>query len=342
MNEKPLVSICITCYNQVNTIRGAIESALFQTYSPVEIVICDDASIDGTDKVIISVIDDYRKKGGKHRIIYKRNEENLNVVKNYEQCFLLSHGELLITGSGDDVSMPYRAERLVAAWIDAGRKPTIIHHAWYIIDSKGRCIGHGGPRDSYYPLGACSAYRRDVFTRFPLVVESGAYEDMVFCSRAGMIGDSLCINDKLVCYRYGGTTTSFLNHFDMVHRGTIRELKSQYQMALDVAYAKEHFNNECIADVEGGNLRRRADAIRRMEFFDAKGMCARWHIGRKNGLITFGPRSFFQWCVYCFPKPLADVLSNTFFVAQHIVFLLAYSLLKQPKEYREVKKYCVH
>jgi glycosyltransferase involved in cell wall biosynthesis len=55
----PVVSVLCVTYNHVNFIRDAIESFLIQeTTFPVEIVIHDDASTDGTTKTLI----DYQKK----------------------------------------------------------------------------------------------------------------------------------------------------------------------------------------------------------------------------------------------------------------------------------------
>ena len=47
----PLVSICCITYNHINFIRDAIEGFLMQkTTFPVEIIIHDDCSTDGTTK----------------------------------------------------------------------------------------------------------------------------------------------------------------------------------------------------------------------------------------------------------------------------------------------------
>ena len=54
--EKVLASICITCYNQEDTIRESLLSAFNQSYRPLEIVICDDNSTDGTNAVIDEVL----------------------------------------------------------------------------------------------------------------------------------------------------------------------------------------------------------------------------------------------------------------------------------------------
>ena len=52
------VSIITTCYNRVNTIRGAIESVLSQDYEDIEYIIVDGASKDGT----MDVVNEYRSR----------------------------------------------------------------------------------------------------------------------------------------------------------------------------------------------------------------------------------------------------------------------------------------
>jgi glycosyltransferase involved in cell wall biosynthesis len=52
--DRPLVSIAITCFNRVGMIRRCIDSALAQIYRPIEIVVVDDGSSDGTRQIIES------------------------------------------------------------------------------------------------------------------------------------------------------------------------------------------------------------------------------------------------------------------------------------------------
>ena len=55
---KPLVSVLINNFNYCNYLSRAIDSALSQTYAPIEIIIVDDGSTDQSRQVIAG----YRSK----------------------------------------------------------------------------------------------------------------------------------------------------------------------------------------------------------------------------------------------------------------------------------------
>ena len=50
--EASLVSVVIPCYKQAHFLSGAIESALSQTYSRIEVAVIDDGSPDNTAEVM--------------------------------------------------------------------------------------------------------------------------------------------------------------------------------------------------------------------------------------------------------------------------------------------------
>ena len=51
-DEKPLISAIITTHNRADLLPRALESVLAQTYSPLEIIVVDDASSDNTEEVV--------------------------------------------------------------------------------------------------------------------------------------------------------------------------------------------------------------------------------------------------------------------------------------------------
>jgi glycosyltransferase involved in cell wall biosynthesis len=98
----PLVSIIIPTYNRERYICQAIESAINQTYSNIEIIIGDNQSTDNT----WNIINDYASKDS--RIYPFQNAVNLGPVLNWQNCFLKAKGKFLkIIWSDDYISHDY-------------------------------------------------------------------------------------------------------------------------------------------------------------------------------------------------------------------------------------------
>ena len=118
-DNRPTISdlLCLVTYQQ-ETIK-AVKSALAQTYTPLEIIISDDCSPDGTFEIIEEEIRAYR---GPHRVISKRHSQNTGMAGNLNRAWELSSGEFIVIQSGDDISMPGRVEILVDAW----RTPSVV------------------------------------------------------------------------------------------------------------------------------------------------------------------------------------------------------------------------
>ena len=52
MSEPPLISVVIPCFNAERTLLRTLASVRAQTYRPIEIIVVDDASRDGTLKLL--------------------------------------------------------------------------------------------------------------------------------------------------------------------------------------------------------------------------------------------------------------------------------------------------
>lgn len=102
----PKVSILIPVYNREKLLGACIDSALTQTNSDFEIVICDNASTDGTWKVC----EDYAARDKRVRIF--RNEENVGPVRNWRRCLEEAQGELAKILFSDDLIYPTCLEKL--------------------------------------------------------------------------------------------------------------------------------------------------------------------------------------------------------------------------------------
>jgi glycosyltransferase involved in cell wall biosynthesis len=105
--ESPLVTIGITCFNAVDTIRRAINSAFKQDWPNKEILIVDDASTDGSEKRLQEV-------AGRHpnlRLI--RHDLNEGYAAALNTIVKSSRGEFLVIFDDDDESRP---DRITKQW----------------------------------------------------------------------------------------------------------------------------------------------------------------------------------------------------------------------------------
>ena len=204
----------VIAYEQQATIEAAIGTALRQTHSPLEIVISDDASIDGTWAAIERAVVGY---AGPHRLVLNRNPHNLGIGAHLNRMVALSHGELLFIAAGDDISLPQRCERVVDAWLAAERRPDLISSALLDLDAEGRTHGAIAPTDlsTYrnaadwiarppHVIGAAQAWTRRVFDRFGPLPPGTVAEDWLMVFRAIVSGGALTLAEPLVHYRRGG------------------------------------------------------------------------------------------------------------------------------------------
>lgn len=248
-NEKPLVSFCVKCYNQKHLIGDALRGAFAQTYSPLEIVISDDASTDGSQELIESLIVKYRKDGGRHHVVFVKNEKNLGNLGNWQKLCEVAKGELLIQADGDDVSCPSRASEIVDAWLKTEKKAVAVANHAVAFMADGVICGFlrrtGG--------GAITAYSKKALACFGLVnctLAKGAGDDAIFMRRAEMIGQSACVPKILTCYRWGsGATTGARGGVGRYRRRVIKgglrsELAAMRQLLVDVESVRGLIGNK--------------------------------------------------------------------------------------------------
>lgn len=103
----PLVSVLMSNYNtNEQYLREAIESILNQTLTDFEFIIIDDASTDGSLKVIESYLYDKRVK-----II--ENKINLGLAKSLNKGLSIAKGDYIARADSDDIYYPERLEKQV-------------------------------------------------------------------------------------------------------------------------------------------------------------------------------------------------------------------------------------
>lgn len=107
--NNPLVSVCIPTYNGAKFIEKCLLSCLSQTYTEIEIIICDDCSEDLTPEIIKKLISE------NSRIKFIKNSTNLGLVGNWNVSLSYAKGDYIKLLFQDDWMEPDAIEQFVAA-----------------------------------------------------------------------------------------------------------------------------------------------------------------------------------------------------------------------------------
>ena len=212
MNNKPLITFALFAYNQERFIREALEGAFSQTYSPLEIILSDDCSSDRTFEIMTKMVENY---SGPHKIVLTRNINNQGIGAHINRIMALANGELIVVAAGDDISVPYRVERIYQIYeskkakaksifsnnltIDEFGKP---YHLQYEKLKQGNEFSPSMLVNKDHILSGCShAWTRDVFSVFGPLMTPLTCEDMVIPFRSALLGQIEYIHEALVMHR---------------------------------------------------------------------------------------------------------------------------------------------
>lgn len=212
--DRPLVSFIILTYKQPAFVRSAVQSALDQDYSPLEIIVSDDCSPDNTYDVVAELLRDY---SGPHQVTLRRNPRNMGIARHFAEVLALTRGELVIASGGDDDSLPERTRVTVDAWLAHDKRPDMIACDVIDMDQDGVCHGTVQVDDlARYQdigdwaaappriIGAALAWSRRMITAHPTLPEGLTHEDQLGVVRAILGQGGITLRTPLVKYRRGG------------------------------------------------------------------------------------------------------------------------------------------
>ena len=226
-SERPPVSVVIPNYNYGQYLRIAIDSALAQTYSPVEVIVVDDGSTDNSRQVIESY-------GARITPILKANGGHGSALN---AGYALCRGEIVIFLDADDELMPNAVERVVNAW-----RPGVAKAQFQLemVDENGSPLGERVPTfDNFIPNGdirdriarfgeypsspsSGNAYARAALERLMPMDEAlwpaGSEKSLVYLTP--FFGDVVSIREPLGRYRIHPANDSGFKgrHLEKLHR----------------------------------------------------------------------------------------------------------------------------
>jgi len=222
--ENGLVTFGIICCQQRDFITSVLDGALAQTYRPLQVVVCDDASTDGTFELAVDLAKGHPVSVD---VVLHRNDTRLG-IGNCDQMVSLARGAFIVMAHGDDISSPHRVERLVDAW--CAHDCSMVTSNAIVIDENDKQLGLYGRETNSYNLsaealasggwnkamlGAVLGFEPAVFTRFgPLEPTRSAFvHDWILPYRAALLKGIHYLPEPLLRYRvHGGNYTSlFMN-----------------------------------------------------------------------------------------------------------------------------------
>jgi glycosyltransferase involved in cell wall biosynthesis len=187
----PKISVIVPIYNQAPFIRETVDSVLSQDYPNVELVLSDDGSTDGTSEILREYA-----AGEPNRVKVVASEENTGIAGAFNRALEAHTGEYIAWLGGDDVMLPGKLGRQMAALQTSPDAIGCCHDADVFDSDSGRSYGRfsevyngrRGVRDGGVELLLDPAYMMLPST---MMVRSSAVDGLRFDKRIRVSNDWL-------------------------------------------------------------------------------------------------------------------------------------------------------
>lgn len=163
---KSSVDIVIPCFNAGRYLRQAIDSALAQTYKPVNVVIVDDGSTDGTAEIV-------RSYGASIRYIY---QDNKGLAGARNTGIKSTNGAFICFLDADDIILPSKLAKQMALFEQAS-DVDIVHGKTLCIN--GNDLVHPYP-EQWRPYAHWEDYLTPLSFMCPFAVHAALVRRRVF------------------------------------------------------------------------------------------------------------------------------------------------------------------
>jgi glycosyltransferase involved in cell wall biosynthesis len=251
--HRPLVTIILLCYNHEKFVEEAVRGVLSQTYSPLDIIIFDDCSLDATAKVVERTLIEQPRRAD---VRFIRNSENMTANTVVRMAMGMAHGDFTFVSHGDDIMMPGMVEEMVDVWC-AERVSLVTANAVYI-DENSRPLNRTfrGPDepvdDSFETLardganaccfGPTIGFERAIYERFGWVPRYLRAYDIMYPFYAYLLNGARFVRKPLLKYRVHGSNMSLslsLEKTDALEKTAIEERTHLVHLAHAVLMEEE-------------------------------------------------------------------------------------------------------
>lgn len=240
MENFPLVSVIIPCYNHEKYVTDTLNSVLEDTYPNKEICIIDDGSKDGS----VSVIEDWIRLHGEEVCVKFRTRANKGVCPTLNELIRMAEGKYLVPCASDDMLLKDTLGiRVNLMKYHAGKK--ILASDAQVIDENNNlicpsslqyhksCIEfYSDPRKMLKTLlfgpwgyiGPVLMIDKELYQVIGLYDEHLAFEDHDFFLR--VISQDLIFFSDIICSKYRVNSQSLSHNPTNQYKGTRAILKS--------------------------------------------------------------------------------------------------------------------
>ncbi len=235
----PLVSVICTCYNHNEFVIEALESVKHQSYPKIELIIVDNASVDGSQKTI----KDWASNNPVEKVIL--NEKNLGINKSFNEAFKHISGNYYIDLAADDILLPSAIENHIINFKNHEFKKGISFANCENVNTEGEHISFhyevnnqkktiSKPKDgfiyknileSYYVCSPTLMVDTKIFKDLNGYDNELSFEDLDFLIRASRVYpfffyDEITAQKRILPHSYTSTLWNKKNALGLSHRET--------------------------------------------------------------------------------------------------------------------------
>jgi len=129
--ENPLVSIVLCCHNRRDYLRTTLESVLAQDYAPIELIVMDDGSTDGSGQLVKELAPNAR--------YFFQESQGIAVART--NASELAKGEYIAYQDDDDLMPASRITTLIRA-LQENPEAVLATGDYELIDADSKIVGH--------------------------------------------------------------------------------------------------------------------------------------------------------------------------------------------------------
>ena len=214
MNEV-LITIAIPTYNRKILLKRAIDSILSQKYDcEIEVLVSDNASDDGTDKMMIN---EYPN------VSYFRNDSNIGADANFANCLKKANGKYTLLLGSDDVLVESTLNKLCEFLKNDEFNLVFLNHVFF--------------KNGYSGVSNCSKpYINSLESDF---ITKNKKEFMAYCGHRVSFMSCLLFNTRIV---KSTNIDKYINMTSFIHTCIAFEITSWHDATLGI------FHTPCVAD----------------------------------------------------------------------------------------------